>query len=317
MANVEGETAPIVRIGSSIRNLGYAQIVIMIGGVLITIVLITSLAAILIRSGSVEDLIKDFRSTLWTFLIFALILNLINILVFFLLYRSLKFARGYGDFSSRSLGKAEKLIAILIFVQIMSVFVGLYFTNVIMQDLDELANSNPTIDDLEDFVDNLESSAEIIMTNILAIAVNVIMLTAFNSIKDWIGELYDRSNLFLFTVAGDKMRNVTLGIKIIIGGQIINLITLSNFGGIVVFAGSIILVVGYVQTGNLLLSIPPSLRDLPAHMLVSPHAGYHPPIRHASTTHHQPTSIERFCTVCGSKIALGTQFCINCGTKLK
>ncbi|MHA2033622.1 MAG: hypothetical protein ACW99Q_30000 [Candidatus Kariarchaeaceae archaeon] len=214
MANVEGETAPIVRIGSSIRNLGYAQIVIMIGGVLITIALITSLAAILIRSGSVEDLIKDFRSTLWTFLIFALILNLINILVFFLLYRSLKFARGYGDFSSRSLGKAEKLIAILIFVQIMSVFVGLYFTNVIMQDLDELANSNPTIEDLEDFVDNLESSAEIIMTNILAIAVNVIMLTAFNSIKDWIGELYDRSNLFLFTVAGDKMRNVTLGIKI-------------------------------------------------------------------------------------------------------
>ncbi|MHA2033621.1 MAG: zinc-ribbon domain-containing protein [Candidatus Kariarchaeaceae archaeon] len=94
------------------------------------------------------------------------------------------------------------------------------------------------------------------------------------------------------------------------------MITLSNFGGIVVFAGSIILVVGYVQTGNRLLSLPPSLRDLPAHMMVSPHAGYHPPTRYASTT-HQPTSNERFCTVCGSKIALETQFCINCGTKLK
>lgn len=315
MSEVTGDTTPILRVGSAIKNLGYAQIVIMVGGFFIGIALASSIIGAATRSGSLEEFLISFKDTLRVFLIAILLLSLVDTFFFYRLFRSLNSVEKDGEFSNPLIDKAAKLFAATIIIQILGLIVGYYFINLILDDLDELIASNPTSEDFETWANNINTRVDIIISSIIAIIVSLLMLTAFNSIKVWLLELHARTGIYWLSEASGKLGTVRAGFMIMIAGQILNLITLSSLGNALGFISAIILIIGYIQVGNRIENIPMNINEGNAGPTYPPQQGYYPPPKQ-SLANTEVSSNGNYCPGCGHSNMIGSQFCHSCGSKL-
>ena len=313
MAQVKGDTTRIIQIGSSIKNLGYAQLLMMVVGFIISVIMGIRIISIATRSGSIEEFILNFTGTLRVFLIILLLLTLVGTFFFYRLFQSLKLLEGDTEFGSPLLERATNMIATVIFLQIIGILIGFYFINQIIKDLEELAVNDPTVEGFEKFASELSTSGEVLVTSIFGIVMGLMLLNAFKSIQEWTKELQSRTGIFWFTEAGKKLGNVNIGFMIIIAGQLLNLINLATLGDLFELIGIIVLIVGYVQAGNRLEnSFSPDgtpMQRYPSQV------GYQQPTHQRTDVIQTPTD-SKYCTTCGHSNPVESQFCSKCGGKL-
>ncbi|MCE7737582.1 MAG: hypothetical protein GPJ54_22015 [Candidatus Heimdallarchaeota archaeon] len=315
MVQTTGDTTAITQMGSSIKNLGYAQIVIMVVAVFIGMIMGGSIVAIAAQSGSLEEFILDFADTLRVFMIILLLLSLVGIYFYYQLYQSFKFIETDSEFASSSMDRAVKLFGGIIILQIIGFFMGFYFINLIINDLEELATNDPTVEEFEKFANELSTSAEVIGSSIMGIVVSSLMLGAFKSIQDWTGELHHSTKIYWFAEAGKKLGNIRIGVMILLAGQVFNLITLGAFGDFFEFIGLIVLIVYYIKVGNILENLPRNIND---QTVTTQYTSYEiapqPEKQELANTQASPTEI--YCTNCGYSNHGGSRFCNSCGSKL-
>ncbi|MCH8905818.1 MAG: zinc ribbon domain-containing protein [Candidatus Heimdallarchaeota archaeon] len=316
--SAKDDSTPVRGLGRAIKIYGYAQIGIFVAGIVLVVILVAQVISIVTSAADPGEPIQELTGIIRTFVVMLIIIGLVSTFYLYRIYQSVRQFTPDNTLLTNDLHRAKKLFLIAIILQIIGAIMAYYLVNILLDDLDQLASTDPTPDDFEQWLTENDFTGATVLSNLFAIVITIAMMISFDALGKWTEEISTKSRTWGFAEAKNKLGTIRIGFIILILGQAFTVINAVGIDRIVPFIGSVVSIVGFIQTGNRLDNLQSVSLQHPTTNLrtqLASSEAYPPPVEEPFQI-TDPGQKRIYCSICGYANQATASYCNSCGEKL-